>query len=138
MIECTITKTKQKQLDERMKKFGIREEDIVEKFILGSGKGGQKINKTSSCVYLRHMPTGIEVKCQISRSRAINRFLARRILCEKIEEVINAKKRKARQEREKIRRRNKRRTPIQKETILKEKKQKSAKKVLRKKPERED
>ncbi|MDD4183782.1 MAG: peptide chain release factor-like protein, partial [Candidatus Omnitrophica bacterium] len=59
---------------------GIREEDIVEKFIRASGPGGQFVNKTSSCVYLKHIPTGIEVKCQKERSQALNRYAARKIL----------------------------------------------------------
>jgi len=66
-----------------MKQLGIDEDDLIEKFILGSGKGGQKVNKTSSCVYLKHLPTGIEVKCQQGRSRELNRYVARYELCEK-------------------------------------------------------
>ena len=87
-----VSKETQDQLVERMESLGIREGDLVEKFILGSGKGGQKINKTSSCVYLKHIPTGIEIKCQRERSRELNRLYARRDLCEKIEERISTEK----------------------------------------------
>ena len=65
--------------------FGIREEDIAEKFIRSSGKGGQHVNKTSTCVWLKHLPTGIEVKCMEERSQSLNRLLARRELVERVE-----------------------------------------------------
>ncbi len=67
-----------------MEALGVRESDIEERFIRSSGKGGQHVNKTSTCVYLRHIPTGIEVKCMKDRSQSVNRFLARRELLEKI------------------------------------------------------
>ena len=72
-------------LIERMELLLIRESDLVEKFVQGSGPGGQKINKTASCVYLRHVLTGIEVHCQDGRSRERNREIARERLCEQIE-----------------------------------------------------
>ncbi len=62
-----ISKEKFDELHARMERLGIRSDDLVEKFILGSGKGGQKVNKTSSCVYLKHVPTGIEIKCRQKR-----------------------------------------------------------------------
>ena len=71
---------------ERMERLLIHEADIVEKFVHGSGPGGQKINKTASCVYLRHLPSGIEVHCQESRSRDANREIARERLCDRIEQ----------------------------------------------------
>ncbi len=69
----------------RMRPLGIHEEDLVEKFIRGTGHGGQKIGKTSSCVHLKHVPTGIGIKCQSNRSQRINRELARTQLCDRIE-----------------------------------------------------
>jgi peptide chain release factor len=75
-------------LKEKMGKYGIKETDILEKFVLSGGKGGQHANKTSTCVYLKHLPTGIEVKCSHSRERELNRFLAKRLLVEKIEEKL--------------------------------------------------
>lgn len=83
-----VTPQKQQALRERMAELKITEADLCEKFIRGSGRGGQKINKTSSCVYLRHEPSGIEVKCQRERSRELNRFLARRELCDLYEHRI--------------------------------------------------
>jgi protein subunit release factor B len=79
-----VSEEKNQWLKKKMVALGIREEDIEEKFIRSSGSGGQKVNKTSTCVYLRHMPTGIEVKCMEERSQSLNRFLARRELVEKI------------------------------------------------------
>ena len=72
------------QIRERMRAAGVREEDLEERFVLGSGAGGQKINKTSSAVSLRHPPSGLAVKVQSSRSREVNRWLARRTLAERL------------------------------------------------------
>jgi peptide chain release factor len=80
-----VTPKKQKELDERLQALGLRREDVVEQFIRASGPGGQKVNKTSSAVYLRHLPSGIEVKAQKDRSQAINRFLAWRLLADRLE-----------------------------------------------------
>jgi len=127
-----VTKSKQAQLAVRMKKLGIRDTDLVEKFILGSGKGGRKINKTASCVYLRHLPTGIEMKCQRERSRALNRFLARKELCERIEERLLGEKSARRRAAEKIRRQKRRRSRRQKQRMLEDKHRHSEKKEMRK------
>lgn len=89
-----MTSQKLEELYARMAACGIREEDLVERFVKGSGKGGQKVNKTSSCVYLKHIPTGIEVKCQRERQREMNRFFARRQLCEKMETLSGQKSKK--------------------------------------------
>jgi protein subunit release factor B len=129
-----LSKEKIEKLASRMEHLNIRENDLIEKFILGSGKGGQKINKTSSCVYLKHLPTGIEIKCQKDRSREMNRFLARRDLCDRIEEQISEAKSKKQQEFEKIRRQKQRRSRKQKEKMLANKKIHSSKKLLRQKP----
>ncbi len=116
-----------------MLKLGIKDDDIIEKFILGSGSGGQKVNKTASCVYLKHIPTNIEVKCQRGRSRELNRFLARRSLCEKVESLIEGVKTKREQEYQKIRQQKKRRSRKSKEKMLNDKKMVSKVKESRKK-----
>ena len=115
----------------RMEVLDIREADLVERFVKGSGKGGQKINKTSSCVYILHEPTGIEVKCQRARSQALNRFLARRELCDRIEAKVKGEKSAREQAREKIRRQKRRRSRRQKARMLDEKRKQGEKKVRR-------
>ena len=87
MPTFAVSEEKNKWLREKMESLNIREQDILEKFIRSSGKGGQKVNKTSSCVYIKHIPTGIEIKCMKDRSQSINRFLARRELVERIERL---------------------------------------------------
>jgi protein subunit release factor B len=104
-----------------MDSLGIFEKDIVEKFIRSSGKGGQKVNKTSSCVYLKHLPTKIEVKCQRERSQAINRFLARRILTDKIESMIRGKESEEQQRIAKIRRQKRKRSKRAKLKVVEDK-----------------
>jgi protein subunit release factor B len=89
MLSFAVSETKNRWLQEKMKALGIREEDFEEHFIRSSGAGGQKVNKTSSCVYLKHLPSGIAVKCMKDRSQSINRFLARRELTAKIERTSN-------------------------------------------------
>jgi protein subunit release factor B len=84
MITFSVSEEKNRWLRERMAALGIREEEFEEKFVRSAGKGGQHVNKSSTCVWLRHIPTGIEVKCMVERSQSINRFLARRELVEKI------------------------------------------------------
>ena len=84
MVTFAVNEKKNEWLRERMRTLGIDERDLEEKFVKSGGKGGQKVNKTSSCVFLKHVPTGIEVKFMKDRSQSINRFLARRELVEKI------------------------------------------------------
>ncbi len=80
-----VSEEKNRWLRERMEALGVREEDFRETFVRSSGKGGQHVNKSSTCVQLRHLPTGLEVKCMKDRSQSVNRFLARRELLERIE-----------------------------------------------------
>ena len=129
-----LSKEKQEDLSRCMEELQIRESDLIEKFILGSGKGGQKINKTSSCVYLKHIPTGIEVKCQRDRSRELNRYYARRELCEKLSERLENVKSERQQMVEKIRRQKRRRSRRSKEKMLSNKKHHAEKKASRKSP----
>lgn len=116
-----------------MHRLGIEEGEIVEKFVLGSGSGGQKINKTSSCVYLKHLPTGIEIKCQQDRSREINRTLARLELCRRIQALKQKEKLEKQYLKEKARRQNRRPSAAQKAKMFEQKQHRSQKKALRKK-----
>src|ERR1700741_3353186 len=104
-----ISADKQNALYAKMQSLGIFEHDIDESFVRSSGAGGQHVNKTASCVQLLHRPTGIQVKCQQDRSQSINRYLARRLLLEKIEAEILGRKTEEQQKREKIRRQKRRR-----------------------------
>lgn len=88
MTTFAVSEEKNRWLKEKMESLGIRESDIEEKFVRSSGKGGQKVNKTATCVYLKHIPTGIEIKCMKDRIQSINRFLARRELIQKIENML--------------------------------------------------
>lgn len=130
-----ITTEKWQQLEAWMQTLGIEEADLQEKFIIGSGSGGQKLHKTASCVYLQHVPTGLEVKCQETRSRETNRYRARQRLCEKLEELFAAEQSKREQRLEKIRRQKRRRSRRAKEKMLANKHHRSAIKAQRQKPE---
>ena len=138
MNESPVSQTKKDALTARMLVLGIREPELEEKFILGSGKGGQKVNKTSSCVYLRHRPTELEVKCGQTRFREQNRFLARRELCDRLEARQRREQSARRQEIEKIRRRKRRRSRRQKERMLADKRCQGVKKTRRREPGLED
>lgn len=126
-----ISKTKQENLRKNMKMLGIKEKDLVEKFIKGGGKGGQKINKTASCVYLKHIPSGIEVKCQTSRSRQQNRFFARRIIVLKIEAIKLKQESEKQKKINKIKKQKKKRSKRAKERMLENKKKRAEKKKFR-------
>lgn len=84
-MRFAVSAEKNEWLEDKMAELNILEKDVIEKFVRSSGKGGQNVNKTATCVYIKHVPTGIEVKCMKDRSQSINRFLARRELLEKIE-----------------------------------------------------
>lgn len=113
------------------------EHELTEKFIRGSGAGGQKINKTSSCVFLKHEPSGVAIKCQMDRSREMNRFLARRELVEQLEGIRDGRKSAKKQAVEKMRRQKRRRSRRSKQRSVADKRHQSQKKSLRKSPRAE-
>jgi protein subunit release factor B len=131
MAMFPVSAAKEKELLEKMEALNIREEDIAESFVRSSGKGGQHVNKTSTCVYLRHAPTGLEVKCQEERSQALNRYRARVLLVRKIDQLIKGRESAEIQRIEKIRRQKRKRSKRAKEKMLAEKKVISEKKRLR-------
>ena len=120
-----------------MAEASVFEDDLEESFILGGGPGGQKTNKTSNVVRLSHGPSGLSVRCGETRSREINRWLARRTLAEMILERERGVKSAARQAREKIRRQKRRRSRRQKQKMLDDKHAHSEKKMNRRKVEAE-
>ena len=129
-----VNNDKWDKLAEWMEKLLINEDSLIEKFIIGSGKGGQKLHKTASTVYLKHISSGIEIKCQESRSREDNRYFARVRLCEKCHAIVSDEKTKEQQRREKLKRQKQRRSRRSKQKMLDEKSKQGQLKSLRQKP----
>ena len=126
-----VSAEKIKALTERMANLGVSENEIAESFIRSSGPGGQKVNKSSTCVHLMHIPTGLSVKCQRERSQGLNRFLARRLLLDKIEAQQKGFAEEKKKLREKIRRQKRKRSKKTKEKILAAKHKRSEIKAMR-------
>ena len=126
-----VSPEKQKFLLARMQALGVREQEIEEQFVRSSGAGGQKVNKTSTCVVLHHRPTGIRVKCQRERSQALNRFFARRILLDKIETKLRGARSAQEQEIARIRRQKRKRSRRARLKLLADKRHQAEKKSLR-------
>lgn len=133
-----VSPEKDRALAERLARLGIRPDDLEERFVRSSGAGGQNVNKVATCVVLRHLPTGTTVKCQEARTQAMNRFLARRLLCERLEEEREGRASAARQRAEKIRRQKRRRTRRAKQKMLDDKHRQATKKTLRRAPAGEE
>lgn len=133
-MQNPISTEKTADLARRIAALGITEDELLEKFVRGSGAGGQKINKTSSCVFLKHLPSGVCVKCQMDRSREMNRFLARRELCEQLEMIREGKATAKTQAIEKMRRQKRRRSRRSKQRSVADKRLLSHKKSLRRPP----
>jgi protein subunit release factor B len=85
MPEFAVSDEKNRWLKQKMSELQVREEDLEESFVRSSGNGGQHVNKTSTCVQLRHKPSGICISASRERSQSVNRFLARRELLERLE-----------------------------------------------------
>lgn len=134
MNQAPMRKSRAEKLKARMEALGINEADLKEKFVLGSGPGGQKVNKTASCVFISHAPSEIEVKCQRTRSLALNRYYARWELCERIAEKTEGEKSRRQQKAEKIRRQKRRRSRRQRAIMLENKRKHSQKKARRRDP----
>lgn len=126
-----VSAEKERALAARMQELGVSENDFEESFIRSSGPGGQKVNKTSSCVQLLHTPTGLAVKCQRERSQSLNRHLARRLLLDKIERQQKGFIEEEKEKVEKLRRQKRKRSRRAKEKILAAKHQQTEKKERR-------
>ena len=130
-MRFSVSNIKAQALKQKMQQLGIKEQDIDERFILSSGKGGQNVNKVSSAVYLRHRPSGIEVKCQSERSQALNRFLARKRLSDKIEQAQNLSQSEHKKKIAKIKRQKRKRSKRAKEKFLEYKRLRAGRKAFR-------
>jgi len=126
-----VSLEKASQLAQRMASLGVSESEIEESFVRSGGHGGQNVNKTATCVMLVHRPTGLQVKCQETRQQGLNRFIARRILLDKIEEKQKGFVAAERAEIERIRRQKRKRSRRAKQKMLADKSHQSDKKAGR-------
>jgi protein subunit release factor B len=131
MSAFPVSPEKETQLTQRMAALGVREADIEESFVRSGGHGGQNVNKTSTCVMLLHRPTGLQVKCQATRQQGLNRFIARRLLLDKVEARQKGYVAAQRDEMEKIRRQKRRRSRRAKNRMLADKSHHADKKASR-------
>ncbi len=131
MSTSVVSPEKQRLVAQRMAELGVREADLEESFVRSGGHGGQNVNKTSTCVMLSHRPTGLQVKCQTTRQQGLNRFLARKLLLDKIEELQTGRVAAEQAQIEKIRRQKRKRSRRAKARMLEDKVRHSQKKALR-------
>lgn len=130
--------TETSEMAQRMLALGVREEEFEEVFVRSSGHGGQNVNKTSTCVVLLHRPTGLQVRCQETRSQGRNRDMAWRWLLDKIERAQHEAREAERSRVEKARRQNRPRSRASKQRMLADKAQRASRKQWRRAPRGDD
>jgi len=126
-----VSSSKSESLLREMSRLGIRESDLEESFVRSGGPGGQNVNKVSTCVVLKHAPSGLVVKCQQDRSQAMNRYWARRILVDRLESQIHGRQSEEARRIAKIKRQKRKRSKRAKDKILQSKHAHGEKKQLR-------
>jgi protein subunit release factor B len=126
-----VSSDKARVLRERLGKLGVREDDLDEHFVRSGGKGGQNVNKVSTCVVLLHRPSGTQIKCQQERTQGMNRYLARKLLADKLEAAQLGRASAREQAIEKLRRQKRRRSRRAKNKMLADKHARSAVKQQR-------
>ena len=126
-----VNPEKEQLLAQRMAALGVRESDIEETFVRSGGHGGQNVNKTATCVMLLHLPTRLQVKCQETRQQGLNRFIARRLLLDKIEKLQTGQIAAEQARIQKIRRQKRKRSRAAKERMLADKSHHADKKASR-------
>src|SRR5512142_2310825 len=137
MSAFPVNPEKEEHLARRMAALGVNETDLEESFVRSGGHGGQNVNKASTCVMLLHRPSGLQVKCQSTRQQGLNRFIARRLLLDKLEALRQGFVSAERARIEKIRRQKRRRSRRAKQRMLEDKSRHAAKKESRRHVERE-
>ena len=131
MTPFPVSPKKQLELHVLMRRLGVQESDFEERFLPSRGPGGQNVNKVSTCVVLRHRPSGLEVRCQRERSQALNRFFARRLLLYRLEAQRLGQLSEEARRIAKIRRQKRKRSKRAKEKLLRDKYFRAKKKSLR-------
>ena len=138
MTTYPVSIQKNKDLEQALEKLGIRESDLAESFVRSGGPGGQNVNKVSTCVVLKHRPSGLMVKCMKDRSQAMNRYYARQILIHKLEAQILGRESEEARRINKIKRQKRKRSKRAKDKILEAKRARSEKKQSRRRINSED
>lgn len=137
MSDTVVSPARWAALEARLRRLGIREDDLDEQFVRSGGPGGQHVNKVATCVVLTHRPSGLTVRCREARSQGINRYLARERLADKIEERRGLEAAQQRQEIEKLRRQKRKRSKAAKDRMLAAKRHRSEIKAQRRPPRAE-